>query len=526
MPIPINVCFLWPGTNASIPAGWARETLVGASRFPKGAAAGVDPGATGGASTHSHTTATHVHTGNHTHTIQNSGAGTGTTSRDSGSTNPPATHTHDTNPSTGQPTTDLTTQAPASSVDSHLLSFLVFIIIKSDGTPTGVPDLAVAAWNDPAGPPASWNLCDGGGAPARPDMRNRYVQQAATGGDGGGTGGSLTHTHTITSHAHSLTFSHVHTDATSSQKTQANVGGSIGGAQAGAATSTHTHSLGTNDVASTVGFNTDTNTTVNHEPPFYTQAFIQNNAGANSWPDRIIGLWLGTLASIPTDWALCDGTLGTPDLRALFVKGANVIGDIGVTGGSLSHTHTATGHTHSLASHTHSINVGSGVGENRTAGATNCSTTAHTHSWLGDAAAGTSGLTAPTVNSFTDTQPSFTGVAFIQWQEPPAIAPLIAAGYAPAVIRPDLQDIHTFDDSAFWRRSPSDDDFVAVLFPPEVVAAIEELVAAGYSPELFFAFGESPEPEAGPQGDAYNLTFLLGAGGMKVGSLMLTGVGR
>jgi hypothetical protein len=429
MPIPLNVCFLWPGTNASIPAGWAKETLIGNTRFPKGAAAGVDPGATGGVTNHTHTTVGHTHTIAHGHTVPNSPAGSGATSRDSGTANPPDTHTHDTNANTPDATGTTDSQSPGAAADSTLLSFFNIIVIKSDGTPTGVPDLAVAVWNDAAGAPANWNLCDGGGAPARPDLRNRYLRQAAAGGDGGGTGGALTHTHTIS--AHGQTTSHPHPNATSSQKTQANVAGPGAGAQVGTATSTHTHALTIATTSITYTSVGDTAQASNHEPPFSTQAFIQNNAGADDWPDRIIGVWMQTLATIPTDWALCDGTLGTPDLRALFVKGANVLGDIGVTGGSLTHTHTATGHTHSGPSHTHTVSAGAGAGENRNAGATSAATTAHTHpSWSNTGAtAFTTGSATPVVDDFTDTQPSFTGAAFIQWQAPATagIGILIAA---------------------------------------------------------------------------------------------------
>ena len=425
MPIPINVCFLWPGTNASIPAGWARETLIGALQYPKGAAAGVDPGATGGVSSHQHDTTAHTHTIAHTHTTANSPAGSGATSRDSGTTNPPDTHTHDTNPDTSNPTETMNDQAPGTDNPTVTLSFFRVIVIKSDGTPTGVPDLAVAIWDDPAGPPTSWNLCDGGGAPARPDMRNRYITQAGTGGDGGGTGGNLTHTHTIGAHGQSP--AHTHPDVTSSQKTQANVAGAGGGAQVGTATSTHTHVLTIASATVTYSGGADSAAASNHEPPFRTEAFIQNNAGADDWPDKLIGLWMQTLASIPSDWALCDGTLSTPDLRALFIKGANVIGDIGTTGGSLTHgaSHTTTGHTHSATSHTHTVTVAAGAGENRTAGAVSASTTAHTHpSWgATGATAFTTGSTAPVVNDFTNTQPLFTGAAFIQWQAPPAGQP-------------------------------------------------------------------------------------------------------
>lgn len=61
-------------------------------------------------------------------------------------------------------------------------------------------------------------------------------------------------------------------------------------------------------------------------------------------------LWYGSVASIPSGWTLCDGTMGTPDLTDRFVVGAG--GDLlpDGTGGSLTQTHTFTtdGHYHTL----------------------------------------------------------------------------------------------------------------------------------------------------------------------------------
>ena len=70
-------------------------------------------------------------------------------------------------------------------------------------------------------------------------------------------------------------------------------------------------------------------------------------------PAGIIGMWSGTIASIPSGWALCDGQLGRPDLRNKFVVGAGGSYAVNAGGGNkdaivVSHTHTGT-----VASHTH-----------------------------------------------------------------------------------------------------------------------------------------------------------------------------
>lgn len=64
-------------------------------------------------------------------------------------------------------------------------------------------------------------------------------------------------------------------------------------------------------------------------------------------------MWSGTIAAIPTSWALCDGTANSPgpDLRDKFIVGAtsdsggvaktNLTGALTQFGGSISHTHDA-----------------------------------------------------------------------------------------------------------------------------------------------------------------------------------------
>ncbi len=66
-------------------------------------------------------------------------------------------------------------------------------------------------------------------------------------------------------------------------------------------------------------------------------------------------LWSGAIASIPTNWALCNGANGTPDLRDRFVVGAGSSYAVDATGGqsSIDIQHNHGGTTGSESSHTH-----------------------------------------------------------------------------------------------------------------------------------------------------------------------------
>lgn len=58
-------------------------------------------------------------------------------------------------------------------------------------------------------------------------------------------------------------------------------------------------------------------------------------------------MWSGSIGSIPSGWALCNGSNGTPDLRDRFVVCAGGGYAVAATGGQtdttlVAHTHTAT----------------------------------------------------------------------------------------------------------------------------------------------------------------------------------------
>ena len=97
-------------------------------------------------------------------------------------------------------------------------------------------------------------------------------------------------------------------------------------------------------------------------------------AAAAAFPIGGIILWSGSVASIPSGWALCNGSNGTPDLRNRFVVGAGSTYAVDATGGSadaivVSHTHTYSGTTASNGAHQHTTQSGAGAS---TAGSTPC----------------------------------------------------------------------------------------------------------------------------------------------------------
>jgi len=74
-------------------------------------------------------------------------------------------------------------------------------------------------------------------------------------------------------------------------------------------------------------------------------------------PKGLIAIWSGAITAIPTTWALCDGTNGTPDLTDRFVIHADAdsggTNDVGDTGGAS--THTLTSEQSGIVAHSHEV---------------------------------------------------------------------------------------------------------------------------------------------------------------------------
>jgi hypothetical protein len=160
-----------------------------------------------------------------------------------------------------------------------------------------------------------------------------------------------------------------------------------------------------------------TNTT-----PLATTGFVTSAINATLFPTGGIIMWSGTIATIPSGWALCNGSNGTPDLRDRFIVGAtqddagvaktNITGSLTQTGGSkdaivVSHVHTGT--TDSAGTHQHSYTYPTTFSEERGDGANvvwsgsqsvnTGAAGAHTHTFT-TASSGSSGTNANLVPYF------------------------------------------------------------------------------------------------------------------------------
>lgn len=83
----------------------------------------------------------------------------------------------------------------------------------------------------------------------------------------------------------------------------------------------------------------------------------QNDLNTRLVPSGAILMWSGSIASIPTNWYLCNGQNGTPNLMDRFIVGAGSGYGVGAIGGSVTAGTSAAGaHSHTTdvqGSHAH-----------------------------------------------------------------------------------------------------------------------------------------------------------------------------
>jgi hypothetical protein len=415
--IPAGIIVMWPDTDASIPSGWSRTTELD-GLYTKGIPDAVtQPGTTGGAATHVHTTPGHTHDTTHSHTTAaTTAAVTGTISSADGSVGNTAslsTHTH-TRPATNSSTVVSGSTSPGTSSVANDPARLEVIFAESDGTPLGVPDGALALTSDIA--LSGWTDYANGAS--------RFFKGAAAAGDGGATAASAadTHSHSVDAHTHTGT-SHGHTSSNTGA-TAANRS-LFAGPNAVSWAISHSHPISvasaTSQALASAGGGTSGNSGA-LDPPYRNLRVKENTSGGIDLPVGLICIWRGSIGSVPDNWQLCDGTNGTPDMFGRYPRGATA--SIGGTGGSLDpHDHTSPTHSHTTTGHSHTSTTGASTGStNVSATATvSVATATHTHALTNtDSTTPTVASTSSGTLASTTTEPPHEEVAFIQMMAEPS----------------------------------------------------------------------------------------------------------
>lgn len=91
-------------------------------------------------------------------------------------------------------------------------------------------------------------------------------------------------------------------------------------------------------------------------------------------PPGVILMWSGSIASIPSGWALCNGSNGTPNLLSRFIVGAGSSYAVGDTGGANSVSLTVA----QLPAHNHSASTGSAGSHSHSGSASSAGSHTHT----------------------------------------------------------------------------------------------------------------------------------------------------
>jgi hypothetical protein len=407
-----GVIIIWPGTHASIPAGFSRVTALD-GKYPKIAVVEQEAGETGGAATHTHTSPSHTHEINpHTHTYTAANEVGGTSQADMTSVLSQKNHTH--SGSTGAVVGGTTgSTAVTYGSESNDPPFYTVIYIKATGW-RQIPDNSVILFNG-AEIPEDFELTDGENETV--DLTGKFLKGADTAANAGDEGGSTTNEHDIT-HTHTAN-SHSHAGSTSG--TPSVVAGGSNNSPGIGARGDHTHAATFGSSTQAINSCTDTLTTLETVEPEYKKiAAIQNKSGVGKVAKPgMIAYWDGDVVDIPPGWLLCDGEDEdelTLDFRGKHIKIADTLEQIGDEGGSNTHTHAAQSHSHTgNGSHSHSVSLAAAVSAFQKDGSgQNVSENGHTHSGTTDGST-INYASANTTANESSNEPEYSTVHMIQF---------------------------------------------------------------------------------------------------------------
>ena len=233
---------------------------------------------------------------------------------------------------------------------------------KSSGT-VDIPRGGIVMWSGSVDSiPEGWLLCNGSNE--TPDLRDRFIMGGFKESDINKTGGSaLPHNHTysgILEHNHTITdLGHQHVIVGVIYQGPSGTLAAMGSSSY-SGTNINTDKVTTGITIDYEGEDNPSTKNASSLPPYYKLAFIMRNGTSGELPPGAIVMWSESLSSIPSGWAFCDGSSGTPDLRDKLIYGVSQDEDPGATVHYKSHNHTydeVYNHTHEVVDpgHNHGI---------------------------------------------------------------------------------------------------------------------------------------------------------------------------
>jgi microcystin-dependent protein len=217
---------------------------------------------------------------------------------------------------------------------------LLNVTVDNINTGGGMMPGVIAAYSG-ANIPAGWSLCDGN--EGRPNLLNRFIlgwnpNSSVLGTLGGSKSVTLTQS-TMPAHTHSVTIlqgcHYADEDHGNHPVTSTDWNG-------------YSTVYGSTSTGNGVAFDI--------RPQYWTLAYIIknneiSNTNATTIPQGLIIAYSGSLANIPSGWAICDGN-GTPNLVNRFIQGwdpnSSNVGDVGGKNGIALTENNIPPHTHSL----------------------------------------------------------------------------------------------------------------------------------------------------------------------------------
>jgi len=304
--LPANAALIWANSLASIPNKFVKN-VVNAGTIFKSRDACANPGSTGGSDTHQHTS-----DGTHGHTVSVASHGHTFNSSPSAQTNPSGNNAYRTQfgsqpgyasysswPHGGNTMAVASVSQPGSSTPngghqhdslSLLPPYREVVQIKTNSVGMKldpIPKNSIVAWSGVnACIPVGFQLADG--TCGTSDLRGKYLRQITTAcTDPGTTGGSATHQHSSSPHTHTFSgLAHTHAGAGGSSDIGPSSQNQIAGtspANPGVTYLGYNHGHGAPPAISTTASpcsatspnESHTHDSIDHNPPFYTVAWIQ-----------------------------------------------------------------------------------------------------------------------------------------------------------------------------------------------------------------------------------------------------------